>query len=83
MTLEEEQYAPELDRFIHRLDSVAALFKDAPDTGEALAMLLFPGLGVAHKLMSCVLQELLASAALLFVIDLPHRPVIFFLLSMP
>ncbi len=45
LALEEEQYAPGLDRFLHRLESVASFFEDTPDTGEAMAMLLFQNAG--------------------------------------
>jgi AcrR family transcriptional regulator len=45
LSSQEEQYEPGLDRFLHRLDSVASFFTNNPDTGEAMAKLLFQNSG--------------------------------------
>ena len=45
LSREEEQYEPGLDRFLHRLDSVASFFTDNPETGEAMTKLLFQNSG--------------------------------------
>lgn len=45
LTQEEEKYEPGLDRFLHRLDSVASFFMDNPETGEAMTKLLFQNSG--------------------------------------
>lgn len=45
LSLQEEQFEPGLDRFVHRIDSVASFFTNNPDTGEAMAKLLFQNSG--------------------------------------
>lgn len=45
LSLEEERYNHGLDRFLHRLDSVASFFTDHPETGEAMTKLLFQNSG--------------------------------------
>lgn len=45
LSTQEEQYHPGLDRFLHRLESIAHFFVDTPDTGEAMTRLLFQSSG--------------------------------------
>lgn len=45
LSLEEEQYEPGLERFLHRLESIATFFVNTPDTGDAAARLLFQNSG--------------------------------------
>ena len=45
LSQEEEQYEPGLDRFLHRLDSVASFITDHPEIGEAMTKLLFQSTG--------------------------------------
>jgi AcrR family transcriptional regulator len=45
LSQEEEQYEPGLERFLHRLESIASFFMDASDSGDAIARLLFQNSG--------------------------------------
>jgi len=41
LSVQENNYAPGLDRFLRRLESIADLFLKNPQTGEAITKLLF------------------------------------------
>lgn len=43
LAVEEDQYEPGLERFLHRLESIAHMFEDLPDTADAISRLLFQG----------------------------------------
>lgn len=43
LALEEDQYEPGLERFLHRLESIAQLFETIPNSAEALTRLFFQG----------------------------------------
>lgn len=45
LSAEEEKYPPGVERFLQRLDAVAAFFLHNPETGKAMAKLLFQNSG--------------------------------------
>ncbi len=45
LSAEEERYAPGVERFLQRLESVAGFFLDHPTTGEGMTQLLFQNSG--------------------------------------
>lgn len=43
LAVEEDQYEPGLERFLHRLESISHFYEDTPDTAEAITKLFFQG----------------------------------------
>lgn len=43
LAIEEDQYEPGLERFVHRLESIARIFEVTPKSAEALSRLFFEG----------------------------------------
>jgi len=43
LAIEEDQYEPGLERFVHRLESIARIFDVTPKSAEALSRLFFEG----------------------------------------
>jgi len=43
LAIEEHQYEPGLERFVHRLESIARIFEVTPKTAEVLSRLFFEG----------------------------------------
>lgn len=43
LAIEEDEYEPGLERFLHRLESIAQFFEEIPNSAEALTKLFFRG----------------------------------------
>jgi len=80
LSSEESKYEPGLDRFLHRLESIANLFIDDPGRGEAIATLFFEHSegSIANEILlvnainarKTSLEEMLAQKQLIKGIDL-------------